>query len=137
MATLTREQLTSGRALKHETVPVPGLDGEANVYEMAPAQRTEFTRWALSLKPEGVELADWEPHGIDTLTIADYREQVLVRTLRDDDGKLLFTADDVPLLGSMFSEDALTLLCGVAVDLSGLTDKAIEKRADDPNSPAA
>ena len=136
MTTLTREELTSGRTLKHEVVTVPDL-GDVNVYEMSPRQRMDFAKWAVTLMPEGQDPATFDPPTLDVLSISDYREQVLVRTIRDDAGKLMYGSEDVALLGDMLSEDALTLLCGTAVELSGLTDAAIEKRADGPNSPDA
>jgi hypothetical protein len=135
---LTREDLLSGRSLKHETVEVPALGGSVNVYEMAPRQRMDFAMWAKSLAPAGVAMADFDPTTLEVEAISDYREQVLVRSLRDDVGKLLFEPADVAALGDMLDDDTLTLLCGMAVDLSGLTQASIEKKADDlPNSPDA
>jgi len=132
MAVLSREEILSGRSLKHEDVEVPELGGSVRVYELAPRQRMDFVRW---MKARGV---DEGLEAVDALAIADVRERLVAMSLRDEAGALLFSEDDVPALGAMLSEEVLQRLAERARYMSGMGDAAIEERADDlPNSPGA
>jgi hypothetical protein len=145
MATLTAEQLTSGKSLTFEVVPVEELGGDVRVYELAPRQRIAFAKWIKSVVPTGTD-----PDKVDPLDIADFRERLLVLALRDDDGKPLFPchgdpadlfkglAESIVLLGDTLSDEVLTRLADAARMVSGLGDDTIEAKADElPNSPDA
>jgi len=137
MAQLTREELLSGRSLKHEEVTVPELGGEVSVYELAPRQRVRFAKWCKDNQPaEGSD---------DILTVSTFRERLLALTLRSE-GQPLFVLDksgeplddDVRAIGETVGEDVLDRLSDIARNLSGIGDDAIEAKADElPNSPDA
>jgi hypothetical protein len=130
MAYLTRDEILSGRSLKREEVTVPELGGEVFVYELSPKQRMEFFKWVEDHRPDTEEADVW--------AIADFGQQLLVRTLRGPDMQLLFKPEDSDLLGEMLSDPVTERLSDVARNLSGLGDDAIEQKADQlPNSPDA
>jgi len=148
MATLTAADFMSGRGLKHETVPVPSLGGEAQVYELAPRQRIEFVRWISDLvsgtKDFTLEtlgaLEGSDTNKIDVGEISEYADRLLAMTLRDDDGKLIFPDPHIQVthLSDFMSDDEIKLLQGVAERLSLLGDAAVEEKARElPNSPDA
>lgn len=135
MPVLTREDILSGRSLKREQVTVPELGGDVFVFELAPKQRNAFLRWCLKMKdnPTPVEGIEGSA-GIDVWASMDYSRNLLVRALRDENARLLFTPEDVDALAETISDELTDRLASIARGLSGLGDDAIEKRADDPNS---
>ena len=139
MPVLTREDILSGRSLKREQVTVPELGGDVFIFELAPKQRNSFLRWCVKMKEtaspvEGIEGSD----KIDVWASLDYGRNLLVRALRDENARLLFTADDIDSLAEMLDDDVTDRLAEIARGLSGLGEDVIEKKADElPNSPDA
>ena len=95
---LTRDQIL---AAKPRTVPqdVPELGGSVNLSVMTGKQREELFTWLRSVTPEGQESPD-------VMSFLDFRERLLAMTLRDDEGTLLFTLEDVPSFQHIAGEAA-------------------------------
>ena len=147
MSTLTAADFTSGRGLKHEDVELPSLGGIAHVYELSPRQRVAFIRWIGTLTAGyaggavSAEMLQQVENStlshVDVETFPEYNDRLLAYTLRDDEAQLIFPdpAKTLTRLSDSLSEDEITALVSIAQRLSGLTNEAIEEKADElPNS---
>lgn len=97
-------------------VPVPEL-GEGKVipiWGMTPRERTEFED-----KQARLSKSQRAKHK------AEIRERILIECCRDDDGKQLFTADQITALGQRRG-DVVERLVNVALESSGFTGQDLE-----------
>lgn len=107
---LTREAiLAAGATLPRETVAVPEWGGEVIVATMTGAARDE---WEQSIVTNGRK-------------VENVRAKLVAATVIDEEGRRLFSADDVQALGRL-SSAALDRVCKVAQRLNGLTAEELE-----------
>jgi len=116
MTTLTRDEiLAAGRKLKQEAVEVPELGGSVLVREMTGAER------------DGWEASVLDTSGPDPKpNLENTRAKLLVRTIVDEQGKRLFTDDEIDLVGAL-SAGALDRLFAVAARLSRISAADVEE----------
>lgn len=105
---LNRQQLLTSRKLRIKAVTVAGLDDVVYVRVMT-----------------GTERDRWEERQIDE-KFTNFRARFLCSTLCDEDGKLLFSEDDVDAVGSL-PMDTLEPLFEEARGLNMLRDADVEK----------
>lgn len=107
---LTREAiLAAGATLPRETVAVPEWGGEVIVTTMTGAARDE---WEQSIVTNGRK-------------VENVRAKLVAATVIDEEGRRLFSADDVQALGRL-SSAALDRVCKAAQRLNGLTAEELE-----------
>ncbi len=112
--TLSRHQILSATKLKAETVEVPEWGGSVIVREMT---GTERDAWEAEIVAAG---------GLQAAgAMKNARAKLAVRTVVDDEGKRLFTDNDIEVVGRL-SATALDSVFMVAARLSGLTAKDME-----------
>lgn len=111
---LTREQILATPWMpKVERVETPEWGGHVFVKEMSGAQRDRF------------ELSTVKGKGPKTeANLENLRARLVAWTVCDDNGKRLFTEDDIKALGSKGSA-VLTRLFTKAQELSALTEEAV------------
>ncbi len=104
---LTRDAILGAQDLPVLTVSIPEWGGEVFIRTMTGGERDQFE-------------AGWKRNPTD-----DIRARLAVATLCDEDGRLLFSAADVPALSAK-SSTALDRIFAASTAHSGLTDKDVE-----------
>ena len=115
---LTREDFLSGSSLKKELVDVPELGGSLWLRELPARDLLAFNDRVQELQKEGEEL---KPH--QSLTLMAF---LVSRSACDQDGKLLFTEDDVEQLGET-KINVLTALSMKVMEMAGLNTRVIQE----------
>ena len=113
---LSRDDFLKAEDLATEEVDLsdlPGFNGSLLVRGMTGQERDEYEESMLDQRSGRANLAN-------------YRAKVVIRCAVDDDGKRLFDAADIDLLGAK-SAAALARVFDVAVRLSGLAPKDVEE----------
>ena len=109
---LTRDAiLKAGAKLASEKVEVPEWGGTVTVVELTGRERDAWEADIVELNEAGDDAK---------MSLENARAKLAVRTVVDDDGKRIFTDDDIEELGST-SARALSRIFNVASRLSGLT----------------
>lgn len=114
MPSITREQFLAPKATERQKVDVPELGvvgGYVWVAVMSGTQRDEY-------EVEVIKDSD--------KSMKNMRARLVVRCAQDDDGKRLFTLDDVEAVGNESSK-ALERIVHVAQRLNRLTEKDMEE----------
>lgn len=115
MAFLTAEQIRTVDDKQYEDVEVPEWGGTVRVRGMSGTERDAY------------EASILEQRGNDRkVNLANARAKLVVRCLVDENGALLFTPDDVRVLGRK-SAKALERVFDAARRASGMTEADIEK----------
>lgn len=115
MAFLTAEQIRTVDDKQYEDVDVPEWGGTVRVRGMSGTERDAY------------EASILEQRGNDRkVNLANARAKLVVRCLVDENGALLFTPDDVRVLGRK-SAKALERVFDAARRASGMTEADIEK----------
>lgn len=115
MTLVTREQFVASKYSKHVDVDVPELGGTVRIASMTARTRSELEKKFL-VKRNAMD----DPGG--------FRVALLVRTIVDEAGELIFTDDDLDML---LDKDAKKLekLFEASCELNGFTDKDVEDLA--------
>ena len=104
---LTKDQILSADDLRHVDVDVPEWGGTIRLQTITARDRQKFhaggTKGAMD----------------------DFMERFIVACATDENGKLLFTSEDVKALGSK-SAMALNRVFEAAVELNGMSQRGIE-----------
>lgn len=108
---LTKEQILSTPTPKLTPIPVPEWGGEVCVKVMS---GTERDAW------EAVAFEDGH------VTKDQFRAKLLVQTLSDEDGNLLFTPADIAALNEQASP-VLIRLGDIALEVNALNAKDVDK----------
>lgn len=111
---LKPDEILKAEDLKTERVEVPEWGGDVIVRELKGKARDEFEASQYVKKGDKLEF-----------TNENARAKLVVRSLVDEDGKLLFTPNQASFLGDK-SGAVLDRLYDVAAKLSGLTPNAVE-----------
>lgn len=124
MALLTREKILKSQDLPRRRVNTPewGKGTYVFVRAMTGAERDEFEDHITSRQGRDVQV-----------NIQNIRAQLCVRTICDDEGKLIFSAEDADVLGGK-SAQVLDRIFAIAQELSGLGDDEMEKLAKNSSS---
>lgn len=131
MTILNRDQILQAKDLVTETVEVPEWGGSVLVKSLTGAERDQF------------EAAIVEQKGRDTkVNMRNARARLVALSVVDEEGKKLFSPNDVSLLGAK-SAAALQRVFNVAMRLSGISEEDVreltEELEEDPfgDSPSA
>lgn len=128
MAILTKQAILDALDLPVETVAVPEWGGEVLVRGMTGTERDSFEA---SLRREKAKAKGKAPdYEVD---LSDFRSKLVARSVVDEDGKRLFSDDEIGSLGRK-SAVALSRVADVAMRLSGFTESDIDelKKASTP-----
>jgi hypothetical protein len=112
---LTREQILGAQDIRIEPVEVPEWGGVVYVKRMSCRAAEEYQDWLMARQ-----------NGDGSLKMADLRASLLARVLCDDQGRLLFSEDDIGALGEKDSA-VMARLFQAAQKASGLVDDAVEE----------
>lgn len=112
---LSKEQILSADDCKRRTVAVPEWGGDVLVSTMTGTARDAWEQ-SLLIRKNGKT----EPN------MENMRARLVAATLVDDEGKRLFTDDDVSALGKK-SAAALERVCKVAQALNGIGEAELEE----------
>jgi len=122
MAVIGKNNILKAVELKRELVPVPEWGGDVWVQEMDAEQRDFFDRWIVQrdMKDENGKYIYPEHRS------GGMRLRILIATLVDENGKLMFSDLDLPDLAKK-SGKVVARLSDVGMKLSGMSD---ESKAD-------
>ena len=113
--TLSKKDILTADDLKREVVSVPEWGGDVNVRGMTGAERDKFESGIVEQR--GKE---------QSVNLANIRAKLASLTICDDDGKRLFSEQDVQAL-SQKSAAALQRIFAVAQRLSGIGDDDVKE----------
>ena len=121
MSNLTREDLSKPIAVGRETVPVPefGEGKFVTVVGMTAREKNEHDAWVM--KPK------WD--GVRPERAKKQKEHMIVRCLRDDNGKRIFSDDDLSVVQE-WPADLANRIFDVANRLSGGASDDAVKNSD-------
>jgi hypothetical protein len=125
MALLNRDDILGVDDKVWEDIAVPEWGGEVRVRGMSGTQRDEY------------EASIIQQNGNDRkVNLSNMRAKLVARCLIDEEGRLLFTSEDVRALGRK-SARALERVFDKSRELSGMSEEDVEKLAenfgDDPS----
>jgi hypothetical protein len=112
---LTAEQILAADDIRPETVEVPEWGGSVLVWPLTGAERDELELTTIEGKGRNAQV-----------NLRNFRAKLVVRTVRDADGRRIFTDDQAAALGSK-SAAALERIADVARRLSGLSEADVEE----------
>ena len=115
--TLSKKDILTADDLKHEVVAVPEWGGDVNVRGMTGAERDKFESGIVEQRGKQ-----------QSMNMANIRAKLASFTICDDDGKRLFTEQDVQAL-SQKSAAALQRIFAVAQRLSRIGDDDVMELA--------
>lgn len=119
MNILSREQILEAKDLVTEAVEVPEWGGSVLVKSLTGAERDQY------------ESAIVEQKGRDTkVNLRNARARLVALSVVDEEGKRLFSPNDVSLLGAK-SAAALQRVFNVAMRLSGITDDDVKELTEE------
>lgn len=113
---LGRNEILSADDRKQERVPVPEWGGTVIVQSLTGAERDAYEQTIIELRKDG----ETEMH------LENARAKLLVRTLVDESGKLLFNEEDVVALGEK-NAAAMNRAYDKAMELSGLRKEDVKE----------
>lgn len=116
MALLTRDAILAADDLKRETVAVPEWGGDVLVRCMTGQERAAFDEAVYEITDDGKA----------KVRQGRFQGELCARTMCDESGDLLFTAEDVAGLAKK-SAAALARVQQVALKLNGLAPESVEK----------
>lgn len=114
---LSREEILSADDLRKELVPVPEWGGEVWVRALTGTERDTFEATSIVQKGKDHEV-----------NLRDIRARLCIFAICDAQGKRLFGAHDIEILGAK-SSAALSRVYEVAERLSGFSKKDMEELA--------
>lgn len=116
-ALLSREAILSRRGqAKREVVEVPGWGGAVQVKALTGTERDAFEE----------SLAKRRRDGTREMNLVNFRAKLVARTVVDEHGAPLFSAQDVGLLGELDAAD-LQRVFDVAQRLSGMSAQDVDE----------
>lgn len=125
MGSLTRDAILASPDLPTESVAVPEWGGTVMVRGLNGTERDAFEAESYRVRGKDVEI-----------NRANLRSRLLVRAIVDDQGKRIFTDDDIAMLGAK-SAAALDRVMEVAQRLSGIGNDDVEELAKNSDSDLA
>ncbi len=108
---LTAKQILEADDIKTERLAVPEWGGDVLVKALTGAERDAFEEEIIQIKGKKT-----------TMNRQNFRARFVAASLVDEDGKKLFTPDQIKALGQK-SAAALQRVFDLAADLSGLSDE--------------
>jgi len=123
--TLSRKDILDAVDLKTEEVQVPEWAGSVFVRGLNGLERDQFEALIVDFK------ASDKNHTV--MTLDNIRAKLVVLSVVDEEGELLFQADDIAALG-LKSASALQRVFEVAQRLSGLTKEDVAELAKNSGS---
>jgi hypothetical protein len=119
MSILSREQILQAKDLVTEVVEVPEWSGSVLVKSLTGAERDQY------------EAAIVEQKGRDTkVNMRNARARLVALSVVDEEGKRLFSPNDVSLLGAK-SAAALQRVFNVSMRLSGISAEDVRELTED------
>lgn len=118
MAILNRDQILSANDRKTEIVSVPEWGGDVIVSVMSGEQRDAYESMIMAVDAKGKAVQK-----LDNL-----RAKLVACSVVDESGGLIFTAEDVALLGKK-SASALQRVYDAAVRINRVTEDGVEDAA--------
>lgn len=112
---LTREQILAAPDIKDEIVDVPEWGGAVRVVAMSGHDRDEFEESMVVMRGRN-----------RTMNLANFRANLVARSIKDEQGRRIFNDRDIVALGEK-SAAALTRVVVVAQRLSGLTEEMVQE----------
>ncbi len=119
-----RDDILAADDLQIEELAVPEWKLTVHVRGLTGVERDDWEAGRLDKK---TKRKTGEPQGINH---TNFRASLVVRTVCNDKGELLFGEKDIPVIGKK-SAAAIERVFTVAMRLSGLTDEDIEELAED------
>lgn len=123
MALLTKEQILKADRKKSIDVPVKEWGGDVRLQEMAASDRDQWENESYVLNAEGTAAKFNPKHA---------RARLVVRCLVDENGKRMFSDDEVAAIGSL-SASSVQRLFNAARKLNAISTediKELEKNSD-------
>ena len=122
-AVATRDMILAADDLNTEDVEVPEWGVTVRVREMTGTERGAFEKAIskVSTKPDGSTNVEMDAQNM--------RVQLCAMTIIDEDGKRMFSDNELSLLGGK-SAKAIQRLFDVAARLSGIADDAVEEEME-------
>ena len=115
MAFLTRDQIVEADDTEYDTVPCPEWGGDVRLKSIKGRQRDEYEQSLIV-----------ERGGNRSMNLRNARAKLIVLCAVDEQGNLLFTPDDLNVLGRKNAKP-LDRLFDACRKLAGLTDDDVEK----------
>jgi hypothetical protein len=115
MAILSKAQILAAPDIVTEAVKVPEWGGEVLVRSLDGTQRDEYEQSIMVRRGKSKEV-----------NLRNARVKLLVRTIVDSDGELLFSEQEIAALGRK-SAAALQRVFEKASELAGLSDKDLDE----------
>lgn len=117
MATLqTRSEFfKAAPALRVVHLHIPEMDATINVRELTGAQRDHFEKDLITVNGKNTKI-----------TMDNIRARLIVASVVDDEGKLMFAESDVDQIGAM-GAGIVSHIYDVASGLSGLSEEDVEE----------
>jgi len=123
---LTRGAIQQAQDLQQEIVPVPEWGGDVIVRGLTGAERDAFEGDIITQNGKNM-----------SLNTANMRAKLAARSVIDEQGKRLFSDDDIQMLGTK-SAVALQRIFDVAQRLSGMSEKDVQELSEAlKNAPSA
>ena len=122
-AVATRDMILAIDDLKNEDVEVPEWGVTVRVREMTGAERGKFEKAIskVSTAPDGSTNVEMDAQNM--------RVQLCAMTIIDEEGKRLFSDNELGLLGAK-SAKAIQRVFDVAARLSGISDESVEEEME-------
>jgi hypothetical protein len=115
MAFLGRDAILSADDTKYDTVPCPEWGGDVRVRSLTGTQRDAY------------EASIMQTNGTDRkLNLRNARAKMVVLAVVDDDGRPVFTTDDVSALGRK-NAAPIERIFDAARKMSGMSEEDVEK----------
>jgi hypothetical protein len=119
MKTLNRESIFNSTDLKSEEVYIPEWLGSVKVRGMTGEERDKYEKSVLIKKGKNIEV-----------NLENARARLIILTTVDENGKHLFTENDLVALGHK-SAAALSRIFDVAARLSGITEQDVQELTEE------
>lgn len=115
MALLTKDQILGADDLDWEDVPCPEWGGDVRVRALTGRERDRYEMKAALSRKDGTEM--------------DFRSELVVRTIIDENGERLFTDKEMTQLAAK-SATPIDRLFDVVRRLSGMEEETVEEDAE-------
>ena len=119
MKLLSAQDILAAQDLRDTSVPVPEWNGEIRLVEMNALDRADWEKSAFKSK--------------DEVSTDDFFYGLLSRSMRDENGQLLFADDEAVKVLGQKNKDVLMRLHAAALELNGIGEaksKEIQKNSE-------
>jgi len=119
MKLLTKEDIINSKDVQYKVVDVPEWGGKARVRSMTARDRDKYEASMVNARVEDGQLKR------DEVTLDDYRARLCAMTMVDNAGELLFSIEDVKVLGQK-SASAIQRVFNVATELNNISQEDVD-----------